>query len=59
MLSFYCVQEAIVSGYVDFNYMKGKTNPTDVLSKHWSFDDVRDTLLPILHRHGDPNVIGK
>jgi len=58
MLSFHHVCEAIASGYVDFNYLLGKSNPADVLSKHWAYDDVRSTLLPVLHQYGDPLLIG-
>lgn len=54
MLSFHRVREAIASGYVTFTFLSGKMNPVDVLSKHWSFDDVRSMLLPTLHLHGDP-----
>ena len=54
LLSFHRVREAIASGFVNFIYLPGKKNPADVLSKHWSFDDVRSILLPIMHYYGDP-----
>ena len=53
-LSYHRVREAIASGYVKFNYIPGKSNPADILSKHWSYNDVKDLLLTIFHFQGDP-----
>ena len=53
-LSYHLVHEAIASGYVKFNYIPGKSNPSDILSKHWSYNDVKDFLLTIFHFQGDP-----
>ena len=59
MLSFHRVCEAITFRFVAFVYMPGKTNLADVLSKHWSFDDARDTLLSILHCYRDMSDVMK
>ena len=48
-LSFHRVREAIASECVDFNFLPGHENPVDTLSKHWSYNSVKDVLLPILH----------
>ena len=53
-LSYHCVCEAIASGYVHFQYIPGKFNPADILSKYWSYNDVKDLLLTIFHFQGDP-----
>ena len=51
-LSFHRVREAIASKYVTFNFIPGSENPVDILSKHWSYNSVKDVLLPMFHRHG-------
>ena len=48
-LSFHRVREAIASRYVSFNHIPGTENPSDVLSKHWSYNSVKDVLLPIFN----------
>ena len=48
-LSFHRVREAIASKYIDFNFLPGHENPADILSKHWSYNSVKDVLLPILN----------
>ena len=48
-LSFHRVWEAIASRYVSFNHIPGIENPSDVLSKHWSYNSVKDVLLPIFN----------
>ena len=58
MLSFHRVREAIASGYIAFNFLAGKFNPADILSKHWSYDDVWALVLPILHQFGNPLLLG-
>ena len=31
------VREAVATGYLQFNLKDGKSNPADLLSKHWEF----------------------
>jgi hypothetical protein len=52
-LSFHPVQEAIAAGYIQYFHVPGKTNPADVLSKHWGYSDVWPTLQPFLFWKGD------
>ena len=49
VLSYHCFCEAIASGYVKFSYLPGKLNPADILSKYWSYSDVKDLLLKVFH----------
>ena len=51
-LSFHRVREAIASKFVDFVFLPGSENPADILSKHWSYNSVKDVLLPLLNHHG-------
>ena len=46
-LSYHRVCEAIASGYVSFQYIKGKSNLSDILNKHLKWNDIKDTLLTI------------
>ncbi|KAG7368718.1 hypothetical protein IV203_031461 [Nitzschia inconspicua] len=52
-LSFHRVREAIAAGYIQYFHMPGKTNPADVLSKHWGYSDVWPTLQPFLFWKGE------
>ena len=52
-LSFHRAREAIAAKITRFYHMKGKTNPADILSKHWSYASVWETLQPILFWQGD------
>ena len=53
MLSFHRVRAAVASGMVKFHFIHGKENPADILSKHWSYNDVWKLLKPILFWQGD------
>ena len=52
-LSFHRVREIIASGMVVFTFLKGKLNPADILTKHWSHADVWALLQPIMFWQGD------
>jgi hypothetical protein len=58
-LSFHHVQEAISAGYIQYFHMPGKTNPADILSKHWGYTDLWSTLQPFLRWEGDTTSISK
>ena len=47
-LSFHRVREFIAAKIAAFMHLPGAINPSDVLSKHWSFADVWPTLKPLL-----------
>ena len=34
------IREAIAAGYLQFNWKDGKSNPADILSKHWEFASI-------------------
>ena len=52
-LSFHHVREIIASKIVNFIHIPGKTNPADILSKHWGYTQIWDVLKPILFWEGD------
>jgi hypothetical protein len=47
MLSFHRVREAVVAKIIGFYHMPGDQNPADILSKHWSFSQVKAQLIPL------------
>jgi len=52
-LSFHRVREAIASKIIGFYHIPGASNPADILSKHWSYQQVWKLLKPLLFWHGD------
>ena len=58
-LSYHKTREAIAAGITRFTHTDGKRNPADVVSKHWDYPSVRDTLRPILFWGGDTGEIPK
>ena len=52
-LSFHRVREAIAAKIIAFTHIPGKINPADILSKHWSHNDIWLTLRTILFWRGD------
>ena len=53
ILSFHQVREAIASKFVSFQFINGKDNPADILSKHWSHGTIWKLLKPVLFWKGD------
>ena len=53
ILSFHRVREAIASKFVSFQFINGKDNPADILSKHWSHGTIYNLLKPVLFWKGD------
>jgi hypothetical protein len=53
MLSFHRVREAIASGVIKFNFIPGELNPSDILSKHWGYNQVWNLLRTLLFWKGD------
>ena len=52
-LAFYHrVREAIAAKFISFHWKNGKSNPADILSKHWEFATVWPMLKPILFWRG-------
>ena len=53
MLSFHRIREAVASGMLLFSFIRGPTNPADILSKHWGYSDVWPQLQVLLFWKGD------
>ena len=53
VISFHRVREAIASGFITFNFIPGKINPANILSKHWSYSSVWPILRSIMFWSGD------
>jgi hypothetical protein len=47
-LSFHRGREAIAAKIVSYQFINGKINPADILSKHWDHHNVWPTLKPLL-----------
>ena len=52
LASYHRVREAIAANFISFHWKDGKSNPADILSKHWEFVTVWPMLKPILLRRG-------
>jgi hypothetical protein len=52
-LSFHHVREAVTSKYVTIFHLPGKYNPADILSKHWAYALVWQTMNVLLFARGD------
>jgi hypothetical protein len=52
-LSFHCVQEAVASKYVMIFHLPGEYNPANILSKHWAYTLVWQTMNALLFAQGD------
>ena len=53
LVSSHRVREAIAPKYISFHWKDGKSNPADILSKHWEFATVWPMLKPILFWRGE------
>ena len=53
LASYHRVREAIAARYISFHWKDGKSNPADILSKHWEFATVWPMLKPILFWRGE------
>ena len=52
LASYHRVREAIAAKYISFHWKDSKSNPADILSKHWEFATVWPMLKPILFWRG-------
>ena len=59
ILSYHYVRSQIAAGYINLVHIPSEFNASDVLSKHWGYQQVwKNILQPLLHFHGDfSNVI--
>ena len=53
LVSYHRVREAIAAKYISFHWKDGKSNPADILSKHWEFATLWPMLKPILFWRGE------
>ena len=53
LVSYHQVSEAIAAKYISFHSKDGKSNPADILNKHWEFATVWPMLKPILFWRGE------
>ncbi len=58
-LSYHRTREAIAAGITRLYHVAGTTNPADILSKHWDYPSVWDTLRPLLFWRGDTGDLVK
>ena len=47
-LSYHRVRECIAAGVIQMYHIPGKTNPSDILTKHWDLASVWEVLKPLL-----------
>jgi len=52
-LSFHRVREAIASKKYVFTHIAGANNPSDILSKHWSYDQVWHMIQSLFYMATD------
>ena len=52
-LSFHRVREAIAANLVSFIHIEGASNPADIVSKHWGYQQVKDLLRTLLFTRRD------
>ena len=53
LASYHREREAIAAKFISFHWKDGKSNPADILSKHWEFATVWPMLKPILFWRGE------
>jgi hypothetical protein len=58
-LSYHRVRKAIAAGMINFYWIDGKSNPADIVSKHWAYPQVWHMLQPILFFSGDTKTLFK
>ena len=53
ILSFHFVRSMISRGFIALHHIRSHNNLSDVLTKHWSYNSVKDLLKPIFHFIGN------
>ena len=53
LVSYHRVKKAIAPKYISFHWKDVKSNPVDIISKHWEFATVWPMLKPILFWRGE------
>ena len=52
-MSLHCVHEAIAAKIIGFNSVRGETDVSNILSKHWDYQQAWPLLCSLLFRKGD------
>ena len=58
-LSFHRVRECIAAGIAEFHHVSSTSNPADILSKHWGYQQAWPMLQPLLFWEGDTMDIAR
>ena len=53
-LAYHYTRKAVASSAINYQFIPGKINPADVLSKHWGYQQVWQLLQPIMFWQGNP-----
>ena len=53
MLSYHRVREAIAAKILEFHWCSSSQNRSDILSKHWDYTKVKDTIRELFDYQGD------
>jgi hypothetical protein len=56
-LAYHFVREAIASGMIVMEHIRGEENAADILSKHWAYSKIWPLLKPLLFYEGDTSKI--
>ena len=52
-LSYHKTRASIAAGVIRFHHIPGVSNPADILSKHWDYPSVWESLKPLMFWKGD------
>ena len=53
MLSYHRVRESIAGKILEFNWCSSSQNRSDILSKHWDYKKVKDTVRELFDYQAD------
>jgi hypothetical protein len=53
ILSFHYVRSMIAKGFISLTHTNSQDNLADVVTKHWSYNSVRNLLKPVFYHAGD------
>ena len=57
ILSYHRVREAIAAKILEFHWCSSSQNRSDILSKHWDYTKVRDTVRELFDYQGDITLL--
>jgi hypothetical protein len=47
----------IAKGFISLNHTNSKDNLADVVTKHWSYNSVKELLKPVFYHEGDTSQL--